>query len=94
MIELIGPEHGDERRAAEWLRDGLLQLWPDLADSKADRVRIHAAAKLFGYRVQDLDVLLLAHFGERRSFQPTTAFRPREACRSDRAGRTCRASCS
>ena len=31
MIELIGPEHGDERRAAEWLRDGLLQLWPDVA---------------------------------------------------------------
>ena len=80
MIELIGPEHGDERRAAEWLREGLLQLWPDIAESKADRVRIHAAAKLFGYRVQDLDVLLLAHFGERRSFQPTTAFRPREGC--------------
>jgi hypothetical protein len=51
MIELIGPEHGDERRAAEWLRDGLLQLWPDVAQSKADRIRIHAAAKLFGYRV-------------------------------------------
>ena len=79
MIELVGPEVGDEREAAEWLCDGLLRQWPDLAESADDRVRIHAAAKLFGKRVQDLDVLLLAHFEEPRPFHPLVPFRPRDA---------------
>ena len=76
MIDLVGPDTGPERAAAEWLRDGLLSQWPDLARSRGDQIRIHAAAKLFGYRVQDLDVLLLAQFAERREFRPITVFRP------------------
>ncbi len=78
MIELLGPEDGDERRAAEWLQESILQLWPDLANHSLDKVRIHAAAKLFGYPVQDLDLLLLAAFGEPRTFRPATLFHPRD----------------
>lgn len=75
MIEVIGPRDREERRYAEGIAADMLALWPDLADSE-DRVQIAASAKVFGGRVQDIDVIVLAQLGGRR-------FKPRRPVRVD-----------
>lgn len=69
MIEVIGPRDREEHRFALKLVSDMLALWPDLEDSD-DRVQVAASAKVFGGRVQDIDVVVLAQLGGRR-------FRPR-----------------
>ncbi|MCA1197853.1 hypothetical protein K9B35_07730 [Sphingomonas sp. R647] len=69
MIEIIGPEDRDETRYAERLAALLRQAWPDIEES-SDVIKIASCAKVFGGRVQDIDLVILARLNGRR-------FRPR-----------------
>ena len=69
MIEIIGPEDREERRYAERLAARFREAWPDIEESD-DLIKIAACAKVFGGRVQDIDLVVLARLNGRR-------FRPR-----------------
>jgi hypothetical protein len=70
MIEVIGPEDTSERGAAEKIKAAFVDLWPDLATSNNDRVRIAANAKIYGYDIQDIDIVIVASFGSNRIVNP------------------------
>jgi len=38
----------------------LLKLWPDLAQSREDIVKIFVGFKMYGYKVEDLDLIVVA----------------------------------
>ena len=70
MIEFGEGQESSERRAAITIRDALLDLWPDLQKSEQDRVYISAGCKIFGYEIQDFDVVICGLFRSHRLLQP------------------------
>lgn len=78
MIEVLGVTEGKEFEAAEHLKRLILALWPDLAQSADDHVKIFVGLKLYGYRIEDIDLLVLGHFDKPRPFAVEYKFHPRE----------------
>jgi hypothetical protein len=60
MIQLIGPEDAPEYQSACQLRDLIAAAWPDVADetNTDDQVHIVAAAKCYGQKVVDIDLVV------------------------------------
>ncbi len=77
MIEITGVAEGDEYAAAKRLERRLLDLWPDLARSKSDTVRIFVGLKMHGQKIEDLDLVVIGMFEDARSFDPEWKFYPR-----------------
>jgi hypothetical protein len=77
MIEVVGVNQGSEYEAALHLRRLLLNLWPDLAQNRSDIVKIFVGLKLYGYRIEDLDLVIIGQFSEARSFDVELPFTPR-----------------
>ena len=75
MIEVFGSEDTEERRVADAVADAFRRQWPDIDVSDRDHVRIVSNAKISGYEVQDLDVVVIARFGSGRWFTPRRALR-------------------
>ena len=75
MIEIIGQEGTAEFEAALSIRDALLKLWPavDTESAERDLIKVVAGAKISGYRVSDIDVLICARFRSPRRFIPKKA---------------------
>jgi hypothetical protein len=68
MIQLIGPEDTPEYRAACQLRQLVAEEWPDVAEESNtdDRIRIVAAAKCFGQRTVDIDLVVYVQLAKLR----------------------------
>jgi hypothetical protein len=62
MIEILGSDVGAERFAADDLKMMFETLWPDVKTSRLLAIDIFAGAKLYGRRVQDIDLLVLIDF--------------------------------
>lgn len=62
MIEILGSDVGSERLAAEELKALFELAWPDIVSSRLLNVDIFAGAKLYGQRIQDIDLLVLVDF--------------------------------
>lgn len=62
MIEVLGSDFGSERLAAEDLKQLFSRHWPDVVGSRLLSIDIFAGAKLYGRRVQDIDILVLIDF--------------------------------
>ena len=73
MIELIGPKDIPEFKAAEVIAKSLEDLWPGVMDSpiEKDYIKIIAGAKLSGYRISDIDIILIGQLNRPRYFIPT-----------------------
>jgi hypothetical protein len=69
VIEVFGADGSSEKDAALKIAEDLLTLWPDLKTNE-DSVKIYAGAKLFGYPVQDVDIILACNFKESKKFSP------------------------
>ena len=69
MIELIGVQEGKEFEAAAHLKKQILAEWPDIAHSVHDRVKIFVGLKLYGYPIEDLDIVMVGHFARPREFK-------------------------
>ncbi|MBL8649646.1 MAG: AAA family ATPase [Sphingopyxis sp.] len=69
---------GDEYAAAKRLERRLLDLWPDLARSKTDMVRIFVGLKMHGQKIEDLDLVVIGTFAEARQFDVEWKFYPRD----------------
>ncbi len=70
MIEVLGEDGTSEHAAALAIRDALVKLWPEVATSEADTVKLVTGAKISGYRVSDIDIVMCASFRPGRRFLP------------------------
>ena len=77
MIEVLGLIQGKEHEAALHLRRQFLALWPDLSQSRTDHIKIFVGLKLYGYRIEDIDLAVLGTFAEPRAFDVEFQFHPR-----------------
>ncbi len=78
MIEILGVLEGQEYEAALHVRRLLLKLWPDLAQSREDVVKIFVGFKMYGYKVEDLDLIVVGQFASPRAFDVEWKFYPRD----------------
>jgi len=78
VIEIVGLQEGQEYEAAIHIRRLLLNVWPDLAQSKRDFVKIFAGFKMYGQSVEDLDLVVVGAFDQPREFAVEYKFYPRE----------------
>lgn len=78
MIEILGVLEGQEYEAAVHMRRLLLKLWPDLAQSREDIVKIFVGFKMYGYKVEDLDLIVVGQFAAPRAFDVEWKFYPRD----------------
>lgn len=78
MIEILGVLEGQEYEAAFHVRRLLLKLWPDLAQSREDVVKIFVGFKMYGYKVEDLDLIVVGQFASPRAFDVEWKFYPRD----------------
>lgn len=87
MIDIIGVTEGSEYEAALHFKSQLVKLWPDLINHKKDHVKIIVGLKIFGYKTQDVDLIVLGTFSDPRQFSVEFEFQaadglkyiPREA---------------
>lgn len=77
MIELIGVEGSSEYRAATMIVDALESAWHGISTSPPEdaNIKIAVSAKLAGYRVQDLDIIMCGMLGKPRLIKPTRMIR-------------------
>jgi GTPase SAR1 family protein len=77
LIELAGANEGQEYEAALNLRKQILAVWPDLSQNPDDHVKIFVSLKLYGQQYEDIDVFVVGHFSEPRSFDVENRFYPK-----------------
>lgn len=74
MIRVYGDTKTEEGAAAQDLSKLLATAWPWLKASENDHAVIVAQAKLYGQRVQDVDIIMLLNLQSPKAiFRPTTA---------------------
>ncbi len=78
MIEIVGVNEGKEFEAAVHLRKQILAVWPDISQSAEDHVRIFVGLKLYGYRIEDIDLVVIGHFARPRPFDVEFKFYPKD----------------
>lgn len=78
MIEIVGVGEGKEFEAAVHLRKQILAVWPDLSQSRDDHIKIFVGLKLYGRKIEDIDLVLIGHFAKPRTFDTEFKFYPRE----------------
>jgi AAA domain len=78
VIKIDGVTEGDEFGAAKRLERRILDLWPDLARSRTDTVRIFVGLKMHGQKIEDLDLVVIGSFEDAREFDPEWKFFPRD----------------
>lgn len=78
MIDILGSSDGKEYEAARHLRSKILAVWPDLSQSRTDHVKIFVGLKLYGHRIEDLDLVVIGHFSRPRTFAVEYRFHPKD----------------
>lgn len=75
MIEVIGSEGNAEYDAAQAIKRALAQLWPGIESSppEEDHIKIAANVKLSGFKVSDVDVVVVGRLRPGRFFVPNRA---------------------
>ena len=78
MIEVLGVNEGKEFEAARHLSKQILTVWPDVSQSRDDHIKIFVGLKLYGHRIEDIDLVIIGHFAKPRPFDVEYKFYPRE----------------
>ena len=78
MIELIGVNKGKEYEAALHIRSLILSVWPDIAQSDDDVIKICVGLKLYGRPIEDIDIAVIGSLSRPRDFAVEYKFFPRE----------------
>lgn len=83
MIEIIGDEGTEEYDAAVAIADSFAKLWPGLKNSPAEveHLKIAPNAKLAGYKVSDIDIVVAGVFAKPRYFVPRKALHDQDGKR-------------
>lgn len=68
MIDIIGPEESPEYAAAQALRNAIVDAWPDACDANNtdDMIYLVAAAKCYGQKVADIDLVVYVDLKNRQ----------------------------
>ena len=69
MITIQGAQ--DNLRAAEQLKQQILEIWPDLENDKEDKILIHSGVYAPLGDVEDIDLVLIGLFKKDREIEPT-----------------------
>ena len=64
MIKILGFENSSEYSAAQKILNSLINLWPDLDKSVDDNILVMSGCKIFGYEVQDIDIVIVVELGK------------------------------
>jgi len=78
MIEIIGVNEGKEFEAAVHLRKQILAVWPDIGQSRHDKIKIFVGLKLYGRRIEDIDLVVIGHLDTPRPFDAEFKFYSRD----------------
>ena len=64
MILLRGISNSQEYKAAELIKDSLVELWPDVENATREEasILIISNCPIGGYKVGDFDIIVLASF--------------------------------
>jgi hypothetical protein len=73
LIEFYGNLDTSEGRAANIIADLFRKNWQDIDKDSTSQIKIYAGAKLFGYQVQDIDLIIICYFETPKVFSPTRA---------------------
>ncbi|RIZ56752.1 AAA family ATPase [Vibrio sp. PID23_8] len=86
MIEIIGESGTSEYEAAIAIANALKEQFTgiDKTPASEELVKIIASAKLSGYCVSDIDVVVCAHFRDKRYFKPTRLLKDKNGKRIDK----------
>lgn len=71
MIKLLNADNSFNKEAAEFLKEKILDLWPDLEDHKKDILQIHCGTRTTSGKTEDIDFTILATFDAPRAYKPT-----------------------
>lgn len=77
MIEIVGTEGSSEYRAALMVRDALESAWPGVTTSpvEEDDIKIAVSVKISGYKIQDIDIVLVGRLSRPRQVRPARVIR-------------------
>lgn len=77
MIEVIGTNGTSEYLAACEIKAAFERTWPGISSSpiEEDNIRVCAGLKLSGYRISDIDVVIVGRLGPRRFVAPKRTFK-------------------
>lgn len=64
MIEIVGVNEGKEYEAALHLRERIVAVRPELSQHQDDHIKILVGLKLYGHRIEDIDLFVIGHFSE------------------------------
>lgn len=78
MIDILGVNEGKEYEAALHLKKQIIAVWPDLSQSQQEHVKIFVGLKLYGHKLEDIDLIVVGHFSRPRAFDSEFKFYPRE----------------
>jgi len=80
MIELIGIDGSHEYAVAAKIKEAFVKQWPGIEHSPAteEHIKIAANAKLSGYKVSDIDIVVGAVFNRPRHFAVRRPIKDRE----------------
>ena len=59
MIELIGVNEGKEYEAALHIKSLILSVWPDIAQSDDDIIKICVGLKPYGRPIEDINIAVI-----------------------------------
>jgi hypothetical protein len=80
MIEIFGQKGTSEYQVATRIRDAFIEHWKglDVSPESEEWVKISAGAKLSGYKVSDIDVVIVGYLKPGRRFVPKMLLRDTE----------------
>jgi len=86
VIEIIGEDGTSEYEAAIAIANAFKEQFKGIDESPVSEelVKIVASAKLSGYCISDIDVVVCAYFGEKRYFKPTRLLKDKDGKRVDK----------
>ncbi len=71
MIKILNADNSFNKESAEFLKEKILDLWPDLDEHKKDIVQIHCGTRTTAGKTEDIDLTILASFETPRAYRPT-----------------------
>lgn len=71
MIKILNADNSFNKDSAEFLKEKILKLWPDLEDHKRDILQIHCGTRTTSGKTEDIDFTILASFDSPRPYKPT-----------------------
>jgi len=71
MIKILNAINKTDKRAAEQIKDSILELWPDLENDKESIVQLHCSTQTPAGKVRDVDLTIIVNFPKPKTIKPT-----------------------